>query len=603
MYRVKGMKIREYLETKQLLMDGAMGTYYASLAREDKNLPELASMTNPDLIRDIHLEYINAGARMIRTNTFATNTKVMQLTESEQRELIVKSCEIAKNAVGIAKRNGVKEDIYVAGSIGPIAISSAAGEDEIMEEYKRICNTMLASKVDAILFETFDDVRNLVPVIEYIRRKSDVFLMINFSLNKNGYTQAGISAQRILSEVGRIEGIDACGFNCGIGSGHMNKIVKQLNLPKNKYIAVLPNASYPEQIQNRLVFLDNARYFEENMSQICTQGVHIIGGCCGTTPRYIQALKEHLSNVTVAPISPIEVKEVEKEEGKEVKWQNPLMKLFEEGKKVVAVELDPPYDADCTKILDCAKRVKQADIITFADSPMGRSRVDSILMSLKIQSETGHLVMPHISCRDRNMISMRSTLLGAYIHGIRNCLFVTGDPVPNVSRVNTTGVFDYNSIQLMNFVKEMNEEHFKEDPIWYGGALNHGRGIVERVAERMQKKIDAGASYFLTQPIYCKEDIERIARLKELVDTKILCGIMPLTSFRNANFIKNEMTGIHVPDEIVARYSEDMTKEEAEWVGAEIANEIIEQLSEVADGYYFMLPFNRVSFMDKIQVK
>lgn len=597
------MKIREYLETKQLLMDGAMGTYYASLAREDKNLPELASMTNPDLIRDIHLEYINAGARMIRTNTFATNTKVMQLTESEQRELIVKSCEIAKNAVGIAKRNGVKEDIYVAGSIGPIAISSAAGEDEIMEEYKRICNTMLASKVDAILFETFDDVRNLVPVIEYIRRKSDVFLMINFSLNKNGYTQAGISAQRILSEVGRIEGIDACGFNCGIGSGHMNKIVKQLNLPKNKYIAVLPNASYPEQIQNRLVFLDNARYFEENMSQICTQGVHIIGGCCGTTPRYIQALKEHLSNVTVAPISPIEVKEVEKEEGKEVKWQNPLMKLFEEGKKVVAVELDPPYDADCTKILDCAKRVKQADIITFADSPMGRSRVDSILMSLKIQSETGHLVMPHISCRDRNMISMRSTLLGAYIHGIRNCLFVTGDPVPNVSRVNTTGVFDYNSIQLMNFVKEMNEEHFKEDPIWYGGALNHGRGIVERVAERMQKKIDAGASYFLTQPIYCKEDIERIARLKELVDTKILCGIMPLTSFRNANFIKNEMTGIHVPDEIVARYSEDMTKEEAEWVGAEIANEIIEQLSEVADGYYFMLPFNRVSFMDKIQVK
>lgn len=584
-------------------MDGAMGTYYTNLARDDKNLPELASMKNPDLIRDIHLEYINAGARMIRTNTFATNTKVMQLTESEQRELIIKSCEIAKNAVGIAKRNGVKEDIYVAGSIGPIAISSAVGEEEITEEYKRICNTMLASKMDAILFETFDDVRNLVPVIEYIRKKSDVFLMTNFSLNKNGYTQAGISAQRILSEVGKIAGIDACGFNCGIGSGHMNKIVKQLSLPKNKYFAVLPNASYPEQIQNRLVFLENAHYFKENMSQICTSGVHIIGGCCGTTPRYIKALAENLTNVTVTPIGSIEVKEVTKEEEKKVEWQNPLMKLFEEGKKVVAVELDPPYDADCTKILDCAKRLKQADIITFADSPMGRSRVDSVLMSLKIQSETGHLVMPHISCRDRNMISMRSTLLGAYIHGIRNCLFVTGDPVPNVSRVNTTGVFDYNSIQLMNFVKEMNEEHFMEDPICYGGALNHGRGIIERVAERMQKKIDAGASYFLTQPIYCKEDIERIARLKELVDTRILCGVMPLTSFRNANFIKNEMTGIHVPDEIVARYSEDMTKEEAEWVGAEIANEIIEQLSAIADGYYFMLPFNRVSFMDKIQVK
>ena len=175
--------------------------------------------------------------------------------------------------------------------------------------------------------------------------------------------------------------------------------------------------------------------------------------------------------------------------------------------------------------------------------------------------------------------------------------------MPSEQRKATTSVFDYHSIRLMEFVKEMNQEHFIEDPIVYGGALNYCRGKIENVIDRMEKKIAAGASYFLTQPIYADEDIERIHQIKERVDTKILCGIMPLVSYRNANFIKNEMTGIHVPDEIVARYTPDMSKEEAEWVGAAIASEIIEKLSPYADGYYFMLPFNRVSLMEKIEIK
>ena len=173
-------------------------------------------------------------------------------------------------------------------------------------------------------------------------------------------------------------------------------------------------------------------------------------------------------------------------------------------------------------------------------------------MSLKVTQETGMMVMPHVCCRDKNVIAMRSTLLGAYINGIRQLLLVTGDPVPSVSRVSTTGVFDYNSIRLMNFVKEMNQEHF--------------------------------------------------AMIKEKMDTKILCGIMPLVSYRNANFIKNEFIGIDVPDEIVARYSPDMSKEEGEAVGAQIANELIGQMYDYVDGFYFMLPFNRVSLMDKINI-
>jgi homocysteine S-methyltransferase len=198
------------------------------------------------------------------------------------------------------------------------------------------------------------------------------------------------------------------------------------------------------------------------------------------------------------------------------------------------------------------------------------------------------------------MISMRSSLLGAYIHGLRNLLLVTGDPVPGESRVSTTAVFDYNSVQLMEYVKEMNEEHFPEEPICFGGALNQGRGRIEKVAERMRRKIEAGAKFFLTQPIYSREDVERIRAIKELVDTKILCGVMPLVSYRNACFIKNEMGQINVPEEIISRYRPDMSREEAEEAGAEIAREVIAMLEPVADGYYLMLPFNRVSLMDKI---
>ena len=155
----------------------------------------------------------------------------------------------------------------------------------------------------------------------------------------------------------------------------------------------------------------------------------------------------------------------------------------------------------------------------------------------------------------------------------------------------------------MNFIKEMNEEHFKEEPIYYGGALNYARGNIDKVIERMQRKIDAGAKYFLTQPVYSDEDIERLRYIRKNVDTKILCGIMPFVSYRNANFIKNEFTGIFVPEEIVNRFTPEMSREEAEWVGAQIANEVIEKVKDFADGYYFMLPFNRVSFMDKITMK
>ena len=590
--------IREYLKQHVLIADGAMGTYYAKQQQEDGAISELACLTYPERIEQIHREYILAGAKMIRTNTFAANTHTLNISESKQIELIKKACQIAKKAIVNAE-----QEVFIAGDIGPISLNAGSDYDEILKEYKRMCDVFLEEKVDVILFETFPDLTYIKEVVSYIRQKSDVFLMASFCLNKNGYTMNGVSANRIVSLASEMEELDGFGFNCGIGSGHMLQILKEIEFPKQKYISIMPNAGYPEQLQNRMVFLDNTEYFVNNLIDIESVGVQVVGGCCGTTPKYIRALSQKL------PTSPmtLHVNSMESREKQEVQSdvkKNDFYELFQQGKKVVAVELDPPYDANYEKLIEQAQAVKQsgADIITFADSPMGRSRVDSILMSIKVANEVHLPVMPHVCCRDKNMIAMRSSLLGAYIHNIRNLLIVTGDPVPSVSRVNTSSVFDYNSFQLMDFVQEMNQEHFSNDPIVFGGALNYGRGKIEKVIERMEKKIVAGASYFLTQPVYCDEDIERLRFIRRKLDTKLLCGIMPFVSYRNANFIKNEMSGIFVPDEIVNRYSPDMSKEEAELIGAEIANEIIAKTSDFADGYYIMLPFNRVSLLNKLNI-
>lgn len=600
--RIIRMLLKEYLKQYRLIPDGSMGTYYSTLVNQPDAVSEYANLSNPDLIRRIHLEYIAAGARMLRTNTFAANRAVLKVKEEDKTKLLRAACKIAKEAVKEAGSGKLaSQNIWIMGDIGPIPENAGTEEAEVLKEYVQMCDVFLEEGLDGIHFETFPSMRYIDKLIPYIKSKNkDMFILASFSVNKNGYTEAGISALRILSQASQIEEIDACGLNCGIGSGHMYQILSKMNLSHNKFIYAAPNAGYPEQMHNRMIFLNNAAYFAGNMERIAELGIDILGGCCGTTPEYIANL---LKTIDIKKTSAA-ARQTEPKTSDQVSpvKENDFYTLLKSGRKVIAVELDPPYDADIEKVMECAHLLKASgtDILTFADSPMGRSRVDSILMSIKILEETNLQVMPHICCRDRNMISMRSTLLGAYIHGIRNLLVVTGDPVPGESRVKTTGVFDYNSVRLMEYIREMNEEQFMKEPVCFGGALNYGRGSIDKVLERMKRKIEAGAAYFLTQPIFTREDAERIRLIKERLDTKILCGIMPLVSYRNACFIKNEISGINVPDDIVNRYQPEMSKEEAECVGASIAREIMEMLEPVADGYYFMLPFNRVSLMDKI---
>lgn len=605
------MDIREYLLSHRLVTDGAMGTYYAQIKKQESLVSEWANLKEPEVIAKIHRDYLAAGAALIRTNTFAAGRQALGTSAKKQEEIVRAACRIARAELS-AHTAGTGKACFMAGDIGPLRELSENGETaDVGAEYRALVDLFLEEGVDALWFETFPDLNGMEEAVIYAKEKCPgIFCAGLFSVNQNGYSAAGIRADRLIAQAGKVEALDAVGLNCGVGSGHMLHIVENLHLPEHKYFCALPNAGYPEQLHSRMVFVRNENYFCQNMERIAACGVPVIGACCGSSPEYIRELSQKLP-----PAVPeegtgkqrqekniAEIKISQEDFSARIQTENNfLMQLFAQ-KKVIAVELDPPYDADDKKIIAAAARLKElgADIITIADSPQGRSRMDSVLTAVKLTNITGMPVMPHICCRDKNMIAMRSVLLGAYANEIRNFLFVTGDPVPGELRSSATGVFDYHSMKLMGFVREMNREHFADEPIVYGGALNQGRANFEKEMERTRKKMDAGASYFLTQPVYGGEDIERLYRLKQTLKTKLLAGIMPLVSYRNANFVKNELVGIHVPDEVLSAYHPEMGREEGEAVGVRISLGVMKELDHFVDGYYFMLPFNRVGLLEKI---
>ena len=273
-----------------------------------------------------------------------------------------------------------------------------------------------------------------------------------------------------------------------------------------------------------------------------------------------------------------------------------------EGKKLIAVELAPPFDSDADKLMDAAHYLKEkgVDVLTFPDSPSGRTRADSILIAAKVSRQTGMCVMPHLCCRDKNAIAIRSQLLGAHINEINNFLVITGDPIPQMIRSSVKSVFNFDSVGLMNIIEDMNEDQFKQEPIVYGGAINQGRKRLDIEISRVKKKMEAGAAFFMTQPVFSDEDIKRLSTIKKETGARILCGIMPLVSLKNATFMKNEMAGIDVTDEVLSRYSEDMTKKEGEAAGEKLAVDMINKTKDIVDGYYFSFPFNRVYMLEDI---
>lgn len=603
------MEIHRLLERQNLLADGAFGTYYAEKYRT-REMPELANLLYPDRVREIHREYLAAGAALIRTNTFAANTVLVQKSWPEVEQLIRQAVRLAREAAEPYARAG--RPVFIAGDIGPIpAQGGLPGEAE--EEYCRIARLFAESGVSILNFETFPDTEQILPAIQGVREGFDCFVMVSFSVNQFGYSAAGLSARRLLSGAAQSGWVDAVGLNCGVGPGHMCQLLGQLDLSRiagslrqgeggrRVYLTALPNAGYPSLSRDQLAFGNTPAYFAGRMEALASLGVDLLGGCCGTNPAFIRQMAQTPDIGRKRPAHSLSQGGTGERET--VGGRPPRIER-EAGckRKLVAVELAPPFDADDDNLLESAYLLKKAgvDLLTFPDSPSGRTRVDSVLMAEKVRRMTGMEVMPHICCRDKNALAMRALFMGAHINDIHNLLIVTGDPLPSAARQTVKAVFQFDSIGLMRILQEMNQEVFGERPLRYGGAVNQGRGNLEAEIRRVQKKMEAGASFFLTQPVFTAEDADRLRTVKERTGAVLFCGIMPLVNRKNALFMKNEIAGVHVTDQLVERYPEQASREEGEAVGVALAREVIAMVEDFADGYYFSFPFNRTYLLSQI---
>lgn len=606
------MSLQEYLRERRLITDGAMGTYYEKKYGDADVFPEQENLLHPERIRDIHLEYLHAGARLLRTNTFATNP-VFFPEETQRLENLRAGYDIAEGAVQkYREETGCAEDIFIAADFGPIGELEEQSAAEVLKDYRQMCDVFLDCGATVFVFESQRDDKYVKQLADYVKERCcDAFVLVQFTFDKSGYTRAGLSVRRINESMAGADAasIDAYGYNCGVEAGHLLQLLQAQPPYCRKFLSALPNAGYPLSLRGRTIYTENEQYFVKKSVEIAALGVDIIGGCCGTTPGYIRDLAQALEGVErgdkqVISRPPHADVQIRQNGLAEESVSDAFLDKLSSGKKPVIVEMDPPFNGDISKVLAGAEKLAQAgaDLLTLSDSPMARARMDAGALAAKLIREVGIPVMPHIACRDRNIIGLRGMLMGDYMNDIRQLLIVTGDPVARDARGTISGVFDMNSIRLMEYVTHMNEELYADDPLHFGGALNYHGANPDAIIRRMEKKIEAGCEYFLTQPIYSDEDVERIAYIRDALGerTKICCGIMPLVSYKNAMFLHNEMAGISIPEEILAKYDPDMSREAAQAVAVEISLELAGKLSGIADAYYFMTPFNRADLICEI---
>jgi methionine synthase I (cobalamin-dependent)/5,10-methylenetetrahydrofolate reductase len=594
------MKIQEYLRDQVLITDGALGTYYSELTGDPSGLCELASNSRPELVRRIHQEYLAAGARLIRTNTFATNRFTLNLNTAAVTALLRASYAIARAAVG--------DTAYIAADIGPVPEpppASEIGPRQILAEYQLIVDTFLASGATIFNFETFSGWEYLAEISAYLKAKQpDAFIITQFAITPDGFTRKGVSAARIVDQVRAIKTIDALGFNCGSGPTHLYRALQKIER-NGLTLAVLPNAGYPEIINERTVYTHNPDYFAARIADIKNLGVKILGGCCGTTPAHIRAISAKLRESGFASAESGDGSLTRYNESRNrplTRLPNSFATKLQQGVFVVAAELDPPFDAAIAKTMDRAAIYQQAglDLITVADSPLAKARADATVIAAKIKRELGIETLPHLCCRDKNLNALKATILAAHIEGVRNLLAVTGDPLPQEVKKEIKSVFNLSSLELIDLIAELNSGVLASDPFLIGGAFNPNARNQEAELQRLCKKAAKGATFFLTQPIFNTAAIEFLARLRQDASVKILGGVLPIVNYRNALFLKNEVPGMTFDDALLQRFDPAMDRDAAEQAGIELAVEIAAQIKPYVDGFYFMTPFNRAGMVVEI---
>ena len=581
--------VRAHLARKPLLFDGGMGTYYKAKPGTEC---EQGNLLDPAGVRKVHREYLAAGAEAIKTNTFG----LPRMAAARQPDWQA----LARAGWKLAAEAAVETGAAVFADLGPAPDTEAAPAGSI---YTAVARCFVEQGAKNFLFETLSSDAGVLEAVQAVKAQvPDAFVLVSFAVLPDGYTREGMYSKDLVRRMTESGIVDAVGFNCVSAPGAMRTLVQQLGstaLP----LSVMPNAGYPVVTRTQVKYQGKPEYFAKELARIAAEGVRILGGCCGTTPAHVAALRAALDSLPAVEKAAPAV-QVSAPETPTVEKDDAFLRKLNAGKKVIAIELDSPKDADLTNYLAGAKRLQAAgaDLLTIADCPIARARMDSSLVACRVHRELGLCTLPHMTCRDRNLNATKALLLGLYAEGVREVLAITGDPIPTAERDEVKNVYQFNSRKLAQYIVSLaGEGREMPSPMTVFGALNLNARNFEVELRRAGEKLENGMSGFLTQPVLSEQAVENLRRTRETLGerAKILAGIMPVVSQRNAIFMENEVNGIHVAEDIIEAFA-GLDREQGEALGLEISLKMAREALPYADGFYLMTPFNRVALMERL---
>ena len=583
-----------------VLFDGAMGTMLYDRGVFINRCFEESNISMPKVVSEIFNEYVEAGAQVLTTNTYGANR-----INLGGYNLADKLEDIIKSGVALAREAG-GEDIYVAGSVG--RAPEGTEHDKEIEALKEEVSLLVDAGVDLILFESFNDIDILIEMCEVAKNVApDIPVQAQFTLPPLAPTEYKKLGRLYAQKLDRSRYTDVIGINCTMGPGEMLDILQDTVNFVHKPFTVIPNSGHPKVVDGRQIYLSTPEYFAEYAKRFLDGGASVIGGCCGTTPLHIKKMADAVLTLDRG-YNHIELASIE--DGVELKDATPLENRsvlgrdLAKGNWVETVELVSPMGSDISKFMDKVRGLEKAGVkyINIPDGPRASSRMSAFATALHIKNSTKIEPILHVCGRDKNLIAMQADFLGAESFGLRDMLLVTGDP-PKVGKYpDVTGVFDVDSIGMLQMTKRLNGNiDIGGSGLNSGTSLVSGAGInpvapfIEREIERAFQKAEAGAEFFISQPVY---DIDVLSSfIDKLKDTKvpIIIGVWPLASYRNALFLQNEVPGVEIPEHIMKRMEKHSDKESARIDGVKIAREIIAELKDKINGVQVSPPFGNIN--------
>jgi methionine synthase / methylenetetrahydrofolate reductase (NADH) len=590
------------IDRRVLVCDGAMGTMlYAKGIFLNKSFDEL-NLTQPDLVAEVHQAYVRAGADVIETNTFGANRiKLGSFGLADRvRALNVQGARIARHAA--------REQAFVAGAIGPLGIRiepwGKTGTDEAEEYFREQASALYEGGVDLFILETFRDLNEIRAAIRAVRRVCNLAIVAQMTTEDDGNSLDGTPPESFAPAL-ESEGAAVLGVNCSVGPAGMLETIERIAQATRARLAAQPNAGRPRDIEGRNIYLCSPEYMASYARRFILNGVKLVGGCCGTTPEHIRQIKQAVralappADRAAAPDSraaaagaksraaAVDVKPVRREQ------KSRMANCLTRGAFVVSVELVPPRGYRTDEVVAQAQQLKihGVDLVNVPDGPGASARMSAMAVAVLVQQQSGIEPILHYACRDRNLLGMQSDLLGAHAMGIRNVLLITGDPPKIGDYPDATAVFDVDSIGLTNVVTRLNQGFdIGGQPIGQatsfhiGVALNHAASDLENEVRRFNYKLEAGAEFAITQPVYDVEAFERFLQRIPRGRIPIIAGLAPLESVRHAEFMANEVPGVFVPEQVLDRIRQAEAGGNAAAEGLAIAHEIASRLRGLVQG-------------------